>query len=221
MDNKWKDTEENPEFKEGTIEDNYDEHEYPNWEKQNKFSLTESLLKKIEIPLIFIAVSLVIVIVIFFISITGKKNTIKASRIETLEQRLAAIEDRLFKVEGTNIPTEAIGEQNRTIDALNLKISKLETAVTLRMDQLSKDLSELNKMMASVAHNRPVDTKDTSVKEPAAKTLYHQVRSGDTLFGIGQQYGVSVDELMKMNGMSRGKAIYPGQKLIVGISRDR
>ena len=44
---------------------------------------------------------------------------------------------------------------------------------------------------------------------------YHVVQSGDTLWGISKEYGVSVAELRKLNGLSEGQNIYPGQKLRV------
>lgn len=216
---KWKGTEEDAEFTADAIDDDFDEDEYPNWEKQKKFSVKDTLLKKAEVPFILVGAGLVVLIVVIFVSMTGKKNTIEVSRIEMLEQRLGAIEDRLFKLEGINIPAETIGEQNRTLDGLKLKISKLETDVATRMDQLSSDLAKLGKKAPSVVRETPVVQKETPVKEAPAKTLYHQVRSGDTLFGIGRKYDVSVEELRKMNNLSQGKAIYPGQKLIVGTSK--
>jgi len=48
-----------------------------------------------------------------------------------------------------------------------------------------------------------------------AEGQYHVVRSGDTLSGIGKQYGVSVDELRHLNNIGKKDYIYPGQKLLV------
>jgi lipid-binding SYLF domain-containing protein len=48
-----------------------------------------------------------------------------------------------------------------------------------------------------------------------AEGQYHVVRSGDTLSKIGQQYGVSVDELCRLNNMKKSDTIHPGQKLLV------
>ncbi|KGX90250.1 peptidoglycan-binding protein [Pontibacillus halophilus JSM 076056 = DSM 19796] len=41
------------------------------------------------------------------------------------------------------------------------------------------------------------------------------VKSGDTLWGISQDYGVSVQQIKDMNGLS-GHIIYPNQRLTVG-----
>ena len=49
----------------------------------------------------------------------------------------------------------------------------------------------------------------------AAKGQYHVVQSGDTLSGISRKYGVSVDELCRLNNIDKDKPIYPGQKIMV------
>ena len=42
----------------------------------------------------------------------------------------------------------------------------------------------------------------------------HTVRSGDTLWGISQRYGVTVNQLMQWNNLS-GSLIVVGQRLVV------
>lgn len=49
----------------------------------------------------------------------------------------------------------------------------------------------------------------------AAKGGYHVIQSGDTLSGISSKYGVSVDELCRLNNIGKGDPIYPGQKIRV------
>lgn len=44
---------------------------------------------------------------------------------------------------------------------------------------------------------------------------YHVVRSGDTLGGIAERYGVTVGELRQLNGIGRRSVIHPGQRLRV------
>lgn len=48
-----------------------------------------------------------------------------------------------------------------------------------------------------------------------AKGQYHVVSSGDTLSKIGKRYGISVDELCRLNNMKKTDTIHPGQKLLV------
>jgi membrane-bound lytic murein transglycosylase D len=60
----------------------------------------------------------------------------------------------------------------------------------------------------------------TSQKETEA--LYHQVSDGDTLFSIGRRYGVTVEELRRLNDLEpEALVIYPDQKLLVRPQSDR
>ncbi|MEX2524854.1 MAG: LysM peptidoglycan-binding domain-containing protein [Gammaproteobacteria bacterium] len=52
------------------------------------------------------------------------------------------------------------------------------------------------------------------------KYLY-TVRRGDTLWDIGRQYGVSISELCRWNGISPQRFLKPGQKLTLWISREQ
>lgn len=42
---------------------------------------------------------------------------------------------------------------------------------------------------------------------------FHVVQAGETLSGIAAQYGLSVDTLAKLNGITNPDCIYPNQKL--------
>jgi uncharacterized protein (TIGR00159 family) len=54
------------------------------------------------------------------------------------------------------------------------------------------------------------DTRETT------ETRYHLVRSGETLWGISRRYGVTVEELRRLNQLEPGAVIYPGQKISLG-----
>jgi lipid-binding SYLF domain-containing protein len=58
---------------------------------------------------------------------------------------------------------------------------------------------------------------NASKKKPVSQAdgQYHIVRSGDTLYRIGAQYGISVDELCRLNNIKKTDIIHPGQKLTV------
>ena len=53
-----------------------------------------------------------------------------------------------------------------------------------------------------------VDVKDI----PASKAVYHRIRNGETLGGIAQRYGVSVNQLRRLNGI-RGSNIRAGKSI--------
>jgi LysM repeat protein len=42
------------------------------------------------------------------------------------------------------------------------------------------------------------------------------VKAGETLYQISRKYGLTVDQLKKLNGMGKDVTIRPGQELVVG-----
>lgn len=48
-----------------------------------------------------------------------------------------------------------------------------------------------------------------------AGTIIHTVQKGDTLWGISQKFGVTVNFLANQNGIKNPNLIYPGQKIII------
>ena len=50
------------------------------------------------------------------------------------------------------------------------------------------------------------------------KERYYEVHQGDTLYGIAKHHGISVDELCRLNTITKNDPIHPGQKLLVAPS---
>lgn len=55
----------------------------------------------------------------------------------------------------------------------------------------------------------------SNVSKPVAKSAvrYHRVRAGDTVFSISKRYGISVQRIMKANGISNAKSLKAGRVL--------
>lgn len=79
----------------------------------------------------------------------------------------------------------------------------------LSVDEL-KDLNNLSSNNLSVGQKLLI--KDTSSSDDLG--IYYTVKAGDTLYGIANEYGLSVDELKSMNGLSNNN-LSVGQKLLV------
>ncbi len=58
--------------------------------------------------------------------------------------------------------------------------------------------------------------KTASVEPKTTETRYHLVRSGETLWAISRRYGVTMEELRRLNQLKPGAVIYPDQKLSLG-----
>ena len=80
----------------------------------------------------------------------------------------------------------------------------------ISVDKL-KDINNLDSNLLSIGQKLLI--KDTSSSEDVG--VYYTVKAGDTLYGIAKAYGLSVDDLKKMNGL-KNNSISIGQKILVG-----
>jgi len=83
----------------------------------------------------------------------------------------------------------------------------------LTVDKL-KDINNLSSNMITVGQRLLV--KDTSSSPDVG--VYYTVKSGDTLYGIAKQYGLSVDELKKMNNLTSNNLTINQKLLVSGTS---
>src|SRR5690606_7846744 len=50
---------------------------------------------------------------------------------------------------------------------------------------------------------------------PRTAAVSHTVVAGDTVFGIAQKHGTTVDAVLAANGLDSSSIIYPGQQLLI------
>ncbi|WP_394162512.1 LysM peptidoglycan-binding domain-containing protein [Galactobacter valiniphilus] len=58
----------------------------------------------------------------------------------------------------------------------------------------------------------------SKVTASSAKAASHTIKAGDTLSGIAHRYGLTLPNLLKLNGLKASAIIYPGQKLKLGAT---
>lgn len=146
-----------------------------------------------------VGIILLIAVVAFFLTgkngdQTGELAAIKAG-VDRIEKRIAdldRVEERLALIEGQK---GIMGLEDRII----------------RLEREEKRLQQGFKQMA----DRPVIVAPEK-SAPKAKQRYHTVRSGESLYSIAHKYGMSTDQLCKLNNITPKKPIHPGQKLVVG-----
>jgi LysM repeat protein len=120
------------------------------------------------------------------------------------------------------IPDEKVADHSREVmnDSLGMEVASIQREIT------SPSLKEkpVNTTPVSSPHSTPVTTQSTSKpivqsvnpKTPPAPipAKEHMVAKGETLYGIARSYGMTVDELKKMNNLS-ADTIHIGQNLLV------
>lgn len=121
------------------------------------------------------------------------------SKVTVLEQKIAGLEKQLAELRG-NISTPAP-----------------DPALVQRLDALAQKVEALGKEKQPTAESKG---KPSPPPKPTVSTekRYHTVKKGETLYGIGRKYGISEEELRKLNNLSADQSIRAGQKLLVSPS---
>jgi septal ring factor EnvC (AmiA/AmiB activator) len=85
--------------------------------------------------------------------------------------------------------------------------------IKAKLEQLEERLTRLEGQSADLPQRRTKEVEPESRKSEEGR--YHVVRTGDTLSGISQRYGMTIGELCRLNGIKRTTVIRVGQRLLV------
>ncbi len=129
---------------------------------------------------------------------------------------------------GRQASQDALTQLNARLDRLEQKMIQLEKK-DAELTELTNDakatsikleeaISELNQQLAKMAP-RPSPAVEGKPAQAAADVApgkkHHVVAPGETLYSIARRYGLSVDDLRRINHLSQDRPIQAGQKLAV------
>jgi LysM repeat protein len=114
------------------------------------------------------------------------------SKITSLEEKITGLEKQVADLQGKSVTGSPDPSLVHRVEALSQKVEALEKKAQLTTESKAK----------------PTPPKSTSKR-------YHTVHKGETLSKISKKYGITVEELCKLNGLSRSQPIRTGQKLLV------
>jgi len=184
-------------------EDYLEESERHIWDR-NKTSLT---------PLVLLGLGFLVMIVLFIVFLLKTTDMASNKEITNMEKRLALLEERLGKIDKIDDKLILLDTQRKKFDLLVDRFDRFETSVSLKMDIINHELyTSPKKTGQSVEKKKPEPAK---VSPKVTHPVYHEVRAKETLYQISRRYGITVDELRKLNRLNPEAVIHPGQKLIV------
>lgn len=130
------------------------------------------------------------------------------SRVDRLDKKLTRIvrmEDRIGLLE----------KQGKGLRHAISKLDRYGNSLRGELDKMTKEIVWLQKRMPPVDAN--TETTHAVQGKPISKAerRYHKVRRGDTLYRIAKKYGISMEELSRLNDLTQNQIIYPGQKILV------
>ena len=151
--------------------------------------------------LVGLGAAILILLVILVFRVGGKQDiTPIQDRLDQLERKLALLESNAGKAEATE-------EQIKSLQHGQARLETSGKTLAARLDRVAKQ-----------AEKAPTPPAAPRAAAPA-KTQVHEVRPGDTLFGIAARYGITLDQLLSANNLGRSATIQPGQKLLIPHER--
>ena len=155
----------------------------------------------------------VLIILILFLFLGGDRGS--KQDLSFIEARLGRIEDR---IKNTGVQEDRIREIEEQQKAFRQSLLVMDRSLrTLKEDfnQLTVAYESLQQKKAPAPPKAEVSQPVKKEATPQPKTGYHVVSRGETLYRISKKYGISVDELRRLNHMDPNSLIHPGQELLV------
>jgi LysM repeat protein len=173
---------------------------------------------------------LLIAVIVLLMFLSGAPKTAERDLIKGMEARLKGIEEKLAKLEWIDTGMARLERKEKEIGSINERMAQLEGALTRKVDQLSKEMTkpapkppEPAAPKAEPAAPKP-DVAAPKAAAPAkaekdTRAKLHAVQRGETIYGISRKYGITAEQLMKLNKLGPKDAIKPGQQLVVGPAK--
>ena len=100
----------------------------------------------------------------------------------------------------------------KDLNTIKAELGDLEKRLT-KLEGTDQKLARLESQVRKLERSMSKSTR--SVAARTKKTRYHEVRQGETLSRIAQKYGITVEQLCRLNKITPKTVIRPGQKLLV------
>jgi LysM repeat protein len=197
--------------------DDVDDNEQYSLFRENKKVKSGSTSPKFSerFPLLKLGIGVLILFILLLLLFARNKMARFENRLNALESRVKSVEEKGQKLDAMRYGMAQIGEQSQSVEQLKARLDRSEKTLTSRMDQISKDFGKLKQQMLEAGIRKTKSSKTAKISKSTMKNRYHIVKSGDTLYTIARQYGMTVKELQKVNKLSGGSVIHPGQKLLI------
>jgi len=158
--------------------------------------------------------------IILIVLLSGGNSELSKEDLAGISARIDLLEKRLTRLEEMELRIATLQKQGTMLEQSIGTTDGSIRSLTQRVDSLTQSLEARGKETTSVAK---ATEATASIKRKAVspdKRRVHEVRRGENLYKISLKYGLTVDELCKLNSIKPNQAIYPGQKLFVTSGGD-
>ena len=208
---KWKDSNEGVETvaeEEGSYEEDYSPL------RTRKLDTGSKLASIFTRPGSWVVIIPVLLLVVFLFAI--RPGGSDKAQLTAMDHRLQQIEIRMAALEGISELVADLDNNRQATKPLMVRLDRLESSFSKRIGEIDQ---QLNKLQIKLTNTRAKQVQKPAAKKPTPKKTVkqavktHVVKKGETLYSISRQYGLSVNQLMTYNKLSKGAVINPGQSL--------
>ena len=157
----------------------------------------------------------ILLLIVLIALFSGGGSKLSTGDLSSIRVRFDQIEERLMRLEGVETRIAFLENREKGLQQSMAEADRSGTSLTQQLDELAQKINRLEKTVGSTPAETEAPYPIRRRPFPLTEGRYHEVRSGDTLYRIAQQYGISLDELCRLNNMTREQVIYPGDKLLV------
>ena len=155
----------------------------------------------------------ILILIVLIALFSGGDNKLSTGDLSSIQVRLGKLDKRLTHLEGMEARIAYLEKQEKGLP--QSMADRSGKSLTQRLDKLTQKVGQLETRVASAPAKTKAPYPIQRRPFPPDKGRYHEVRSGETLYRISRQYGISLDELCRLNNLTPEQAIHPGQKLLV------
>lgn len=159
---------------------------------------------------------LVVLLLIALVAIFFRGGSQRSTEdLTAIQARLSQLEERMTRLEAIEDKIVFLEKQEKGLQQAVTETNEFGRSLSQQLEELTQRL-DTSKKAAGSGSATPKTVATAQTKEASsAKKRYHKVLRGETLFRIAQEYGLSVDELCRLNNISRNQVIKIGQRLVV------
>ena len=163
----------------------------------------------------------ILILIVLIALFSGGDNKLSTGDLTSIQVKLDQLENRLTHLEGMEARIASLERQEKGWEQSVAEVDRSGKSLTQRLDKLAQKVDQLETRVASAPAKTEAPDPIQRRPFPPDKGRYHEVRSGESLYRIALQYGVTVDELCRLNNLTPEQAIHPGQKLLVAPERNQ
>jgi len=157
----------------------------------------------------------ILLLVILIALFSGGSSELSRKDLAAISTRIDLLEKRLTRLEEVELRIATLQKQGKRLQQSMGEMDRSIRSLTQRIDTLTQKSELREKGSAAVIKGTQAPAVITGKPVSPVKRRFHEVRSGENLHRIALKYGLSVDELCRLNNITPSQVIHPGQKLLV------